>query len=178
MKTLPKVPNAINDKFISITGLVKSFCNKYLNEEYAELSVKLTTKVARKRPSPLISGKENSWAAGIIHAIGSTNFVFDKSQKPYIQFHDIEKYFNLSSSTITAKSKSIRDMCKIYQLDPEWMLQSRVDANPLVWLVKVNDFIIDIRNAPLEIQIEAFNAGVIPYVPDKQNKDFQDKIEK
>ena len=84
MKTLPKVPNAINDKFISITGLVKSFCNKYLNEEYAELSVKLTTKVARKRPSPLISGKENSWAAGIIHAIGSTNFVFDKSQKPYI----------------------------------------------------------------------------------------------
>ena len=84
----------------------------------------------------------------------------------------------MSSSTITAKSKSIRDMCKIYQLDPEWMLQSRVDANPLVWLVKVNDFIIDIRNAPLEIQIEAFNAGVIPYVPDKQNKDFQDKIEK
>jgi hypothetical protein len=170
MKTLPKVPNAVNDTFMNIVRIIKSFCDDKLNNEYYELSVKLAAKIARKKPSPLLFGKINTWAAGIIHAIGMVNCVFDKSITPNIQFQDIEKHFDLSSSTISSKSKSIRDMCKIYQLDPEWSLPSRIDKNPLVWLVKVNGFIIDIRNAPLELQLEALNAGVIPYIPEKKNK--------
>jgi hypothetical protein len=39
-----------------ITGLVDAFCKEHLNAEYADLCRKLTEKLARKRPSPLVSG--------------------------------------------------------------------------------------------------------------------------
>ena len=38
-------------------GLVEGFCRQHLNDEYAALCRKLTEKLARKRPSPLLSGK-------------------------------------------------------------------------------------------------------------------------
>lgn len=166
--SIPKVPNAINEKFVNIIKLIQEFCNKHLNQEYYDLSIKLAAKIARKRPSPLSTGKINTWAAAIIHAIGSTNFVFDKLEKPYIEFHHMEDFFDLSKSTISTKSKAIKDMFKIYSLDTKWMPPSRVDSSPLTWMVQYNGFIIDIRDAPYEIQLEALNAGVIPYIPDSK----------
>lgn len=37
-----------------IDRLVDGFCREHLNEEYAELCRRLTDKLARKRPSPLL----------------------------------------------------------------------------------------------------------------------------
>ena len=37
-----------------ILGMVETFCRGHLNEEYAMLCRKLTEKLARKRPSPLL----------------------------------------------------------------------------------------------------------------------------
>ncbi len=34
--------------------------------------------LSRKRPSPLSTGRERSWAVGIIYALGQVNFLFDK----------------------------------------------------------------------------------------------------
>lgn len=45
------------------------------------------------------------------------------------------------------------------------MLPSRVDDNPLVRLLNVNDFMMDIRDAPREAQAVAFGRGLIPYIP-------------
>ena len=74
-------------------------------------------------------------------------------------------YFGLSTSTMQAKSKQIRDLLDMYQFDPEWTLPSMVDENPLIWMVEVNGFIMDVRNAPRAIQEEALHKGLIPYVP-------------
>ena len=78
----------------------------------------------------------------------------------------IWEYFDLSSSTMQAKSKQIRDLLGMDQMDPDWSIPSMVDKNPLIWMLEVNGFIIDVRHAPREIQEEAFRKGLIPYIPD------------
>ncbi len=64
-----------------------------------------------------------------------------------------------------AKSKQIRDLLDMYQMTPDWTLPSKIDKNPLIWMIQVNGIIIDARHAPREIQEEAFRKGLIPYIP-------------
>lgn len=164
-KKMPNIPEATQDQYTEIMNIVKKLCKEHLNDEYYELAQELTAKLARKRPSPLLSGRSNTWAAGIIHALGMVNFLFDKSQDPYLSSKDLADWFGLSQSTIGAKSKTIRDMFKMMQMDPRWTLFSNMDNNPMVWMIMVNGFIMDSRNAPYEIQEQAYNAGIIPYIP-------------
>ena len=162
---IPTVPKTSEAVFLSIVDILKSFCDEKLNDEYFELLVALTAKLARKRPSPLLSGRKSSWAAGIAHAIGMVNFVFDKSQSPSITSKEMCEWFGLGQSTVSGKSKTIRDMFKMSQLDPKWCLPSLLEKNPMVWMVSVDGYIIDIRTAPYDLQVAAFEAGVIPYIP-------------
>ncbi len=73
--------------------------------------------------------------------------------------------FGVKKTTMGTKSRLIRDMFEMYQLDPDWTLPSKMDENPMVWRISVNGFIIDARHAPLEIQAEAYRLGLIPYIP-------------
>jgi hypothetical protein len=65
---------------------------------------------------------------------------------------------------------TIRKLMRIHQLDPEWTLPSRMDENPLIWMMKVNGLLMDIRHAPREAQVVAFQKKLIPYIPADQNK--------
>ena len=160
-----QVPKDMQTRFDDITRLTDDFSQAYLNDEYASLCRELTATLCRKRPSPLSQGKTATWACGIIHAVGTVNFLFDTSQTPHVPASQIASYFSLSSSTMQAKSKQIRDVLDMYQMDPNWTLPSKVDDNPLVWMIQVNGLIIDARYAPREIQEEAFRKGLIPYIP-------------
>jgi hypothetical protein len=67
---------------IILTTLIEmtdSFCKQFLNDEYAELCRKLAGVLARKRPSPLLQGKLETWACGIIRTIGRVNYLDDRS---------------------------------------------------------------------------------------------------
>ena len=148
-----------------IIGLIDQFCKDHLNEEYAALCRKLAEKLGRKRPSPLLQGSPNAWASGIVRAIGGVNFLHDKTQTPYMRSTDIDHYLGTSPSTGAAKLAAIRKMLGMHQLDPDWSLPSRLEENPLVWMLKVNGFMMDIRSAPREAQEVAFKKGLIPYIP-------------
>ena len=54
---------------------------------------------------------------------------------------------------------------KMDQLDPNWTLPSRLEDNPMVWMLQVNGFMMDVRHAPREVQEIAFKKGLIPYIP-------------
>jgi hypothetical protein len=162
----PNVPKDMQARFDEITQLTDTFSQAYLNDEYTQLCRQMTATLCRKRPSPLVRGKANTWACGIIHAVGMVNFLFDSSQTPHIPASQIWEYFDLSSSTMQAKSKQIRDLLGTYPMDPNWSIPSMVDQNPLVWMLEVNGLIIDVRHAPRVIQEEAFRRGLIPYIPD------------
>jgi len=148
-----------------IVGLIDQFCKEHLNEEYAVLCRKLAEKLGRKRPSPLLQGSPNAWASGIVRAVGGVNFLHDKSQTPYMRSTDIDHYLGTSPSSGAAKLAAIRKMFKMYQLDPNWTLPSRLEDNPMVWMLQVNGFMVDVRHAPREVQEIAFKKGLIPYIP-------------
>lgn len=160
-----KVPKEMQAIYETIIGLTDPFCEKHLNEEYAQLARLLTAALCRKRPSPLAKGTANGWACGVIYALGFVNFLFDKSHQPYLSAADLCVAFGISKSTGGAKSSEIRRVMNMSQFDPTWCLPSLMDENPMAWMISVNGFIIDARSAPPEIQIAAYEKGLIPYIP-------------
>jgi len=159
------VPKAMEEKFNSIVELTNEFARQHLNEEYAQLIRQATAALCRKRPSPLEKGQVKTWACGITHAIGMINFLFDSSQTPHISVNELYQSFGIAASTGQGKSKLVRDTLNMRQLDPDWCLPSRVEDNPLIWMLSVNGLIMDIRHAPIGAQVEAFRRGLIPYIP-------------
>ena len=155
----------IFDKIVAITDEVAA---EHLNAEYAQTIRYATAALCRKRPSPLLKGRVKSWACGITYAIGSVNFLFDRSQDPFMSAVDLCAAFGVSKSTGGNKSKEVRDILKTFQLDPNWCLPGKMDDNPMAWLISVNGFMVDARNAPREIQEVAYEKGMIPYIPDDE----------
>lgn len=144
-----KVPEQMKSIFEAVVSLTDEVCKKHLNEEYAALARQAAAALCRKRPSPLSHGKANSWACGIVYALGTINFLFDKSQEPYMNASHLCNAFGLSASTGAAKSKAVRDVLKMTQFDPNWCLPSRLDRNPMAWLITVNGFLVDARSMRL-----------------------------
>jgi hypothetical protein len=160
-----KVPKKLLVRYEEITSLTDAVCRNQLNDEYAEMSRKLAAALARKRPSPLQSGRANSWACGIVYTIGFVNFLFDKSFPPYISAEDLCSAFGVAQSTGYNKSKAVRDLFDLIQFDLRWTLPSLMDQNPMAWIISVNGLMIDARHAPRHIQEEAYRRRLIPYLP-------------
>lgn len=167
--TSQQVPKEMQERFDEITRLTDEFSQAHLNDEYASLIRQMTATLCRKRPSPLSTGKVATWACGIIHALGTVNFLFDKSQTPHVSSSEIASYFGLSPSTVQGKSKQIRNLLNIHLMDPDWTLPSKIDSNLMAWMIQVNGLIIDARHAPRWVQEEAFSKGLIPYIPDRKD---------
>jgi hypothetical protein len=167
------VPQPMQEKYDRITTLTDTFAQQHLNDEYAQLIRQTTAALCRKRPSPLNSGKDHTWACGIIHAIGMVNFLFDSTQTPHISPTELYATFGINPSTGQSKSKNIRDTLKMRQFDPDWSLPSKIATNPIVWMVIINGVIIDVRSAPRPIQEVAYTAGLIPYIPDTQGNPIE-----
>ncbi len=162
------IPASSQTAYDAIVGLTDTFCEAHLTHEYQMLCRKLAGVLARKRPSPLLRGRSNTWACAIVRTIGWVNFLDDSSQKPHMKLTAIDKAFGVGESTGQGKAKAIRDLLKIHPLDPAWTLRSRIEDNPMAWMVEINGFVLDARFLKREIQEELYRNGVIPYVPDKR----------
>ena len=68
-------------------------------------------------------------------------------------------------STVSAKAATILAALRTKRMHPAWMLPSRADANPLVWMATVNGMLVDLRAMPREVQEIAYEKGMIPYIP-------------
>ena len=165
MSPTEKIPRAMADKVAAITALTDAFCEKHLNDEYRVLIHRVVGSLARKRPSPLLKGKENVWAAAAVHAIGRINFLDDPSQVPHCKPKILFEFFGIAESTGQNKSREIRETLGMGPMSPKWTLPSRLAENPLVWMLQVNGLMIDIRQAPVELQRLAYEKGLIPFVP-------------
>lgn len=160
-----KVPKKMQAKYDAITALTDAVCAEHLNAEYADLARKLTAKLARKRPSPLVSGRANSWACGVVYALGQVNFLFDQSQEPHIPAKDLCALFGVAPGTGSGKAKITRAAANMSYFNADWMLPSRVDDSVIPWMISYNGFMLDARTLPLDVQVEAYQKGLISYVP-------------
>lgn len=169
MSDAPRVPKAMQEKFAAITRLTDDFCNKHLDEDYRKIITEAVAALSRKRPSPLVRGKENVWAAAVVHAIGATNFLFDSSQLPHCRAPEIYTFFGTAASTSQSKSREIRNMLDMSAFNFKWQLPALLARNPAVWMVQVNGMIFDIRELPAEIQQQAWEQGIIPFLPESSD---------
>src|SRR5260370_42178101 len=85
------VPEAAKPAYDAIVGLTDRFCQAHLTHEYQMLCRKLAEQLARKRPSPLLSGKPQVWACAIVPGIGWANVLADSSQRPHMELSALDK---------------------------------------------------------------------------------------
>jgi hypothetical protein len=159
------VPVAVRPMVEEITAVTDEFCAEHLDEEYARLCRRLTAKLARKRPSPLVRGERRIWAAGIVYAIGRVNFLSDPGQHPHLRTDEMAGLLGVKQQTMANKGRLIMDTLSISLMDPEWSRQDVIEKNPFAWLVEVNGLPVDARMLPEEIQVQAWRQGLIPFVP-------------
>jgi hypothetical protein len=160
-----RIPAQMMQKYEAIITRTNAFCTTFLDDEYAELCRNLTAALARKRPSPLMSGTEKVWACAVVYALARVNFLFDKSQTPHTTIDQLCSWFDVNKNTASGKAKRVLDTMKIRMMDPRWCPPSKLGANMMAWIIQVNGLIVDARYMPLEIQQEAYRLGLIPYVP-------------
>ena len=173
---LAAVPKAFADRFTDLVGLTDAFCDAHLNAEYKDLCREMAVAICQKG-SPVLKGKAEGWAAGIVYALGRVNFLGDPSQTPHMKSKDIAKGFGVSIATMQAKAKVIREGLDLVPFHPDWCLPSMMDENPLVWMLEVNGFLMDIRMAPREAQVVAYEKGLIPYIPADRKEATKDDSE-
>lgn len=159
------VPSSVEPAYAAIIKLIDTICSQHLNSEYAALAHRLVATLARKRPSPIVRGKPEIWACAILYALGTVNFLFDKTQTPHLRAEELCALCGVSASSGANKAKLIRDMLRMGPMDPNWCLPNLVDRNPLAWMLEVNGFVVDVRHMPREVQEIAYAKGLIPYIP-------------
>ena len=160
-----RVPKGWEEFYRGMTAITDDFCRRHLNEEYAELARIAIAALCRKRPSPLRSGKPESWACGVLYALGQVNFLSDKASSPSMPLQELCARFGVGASTGASKAKQVRDALTIRRLDHRWMLPSLIEKSGLAWTVMVDGLPADARDLPLPLQEEAARKGLIPYVP-------------
>lgn len=159
------VPKLMLPTFAAVTELSDAVCAEHLNDDYRDLARDMAAGLCRKRPSPLSSGQPQTWACAILYALGQTNFLSDKASQPYMVMSDLCATFGVSQSTASAKARTIKNALRIRVLDPDWMLPSLIEQNPLIWMAHVNGVLVDLRDMPREVQVIAYEQGAIPYIP-------------
>jgi len=140
------------EKEQKLIEMVSAFCDEKLNKEYKNLCIVLIKKMGRKRTVPFVTGKLEIWASAVINAIGSINFLFDKSFKPYISASDIYEYFGTKNSTVSTKARLIKDMFNMSYYDREFSTSYMNESNPFNDLVMVDDLTVPIDALPEEYQ--------------------------
>ncbi|WP_019617267.1 DUF6398 domain-containing protein [Psychromonas ossibalaenae] len=124
---LNRIPSVMKGRYKEITDLTEQYSCELLNDEYSDLIRSVTATLCCKKPCLLVKGNACAWACAVIHAVGMVNFLFDKSNCPYVSASDLYKHFNISSSNGSLKSKAIRDSLDMYPLCEEWRLPSLKD---------------------------------------------------
>lgn len=160
------VPKGLRAAYDAITALTDAVCGAHLDAEYAALARRMAAALSRKRPSPLAAGQPHTWACRIVHTLGQINFLTDPGTQPFMTTADLCAKFGVGQSTASAKARVISQALDTGRLNPEWSLRGLIDRNPLIWMAEVNGILVDLRDMPREVQQAAFEAGMIPHLPD------------
>ena len=101
------------EKLEEIRRLIHNFCRQYLNDELAGYALKLLDKIGRKKTFTITRGRNEIWAAAIVHVIARLNFLFDREQEYFITADTICDFFNTKKTTVGNKATQIEKTCNI-----------------------------------------------------------------
>jgi tetratricopeptide (TPR) repeat protein len=119
---MQELSNVIADKYEQVIEEIKKFSSEYLNDQYKNICIRAAETLFLKNEEQFKKGKSFSWAAGIVHAIGSINNLFDSNDEPYVKATDLYKAFGISSSTGSSKSKQIKNLLDLSKENKQWIV--------------------------------------------------------
>jgi len=134
------VPVAMRARYEEISAITDDFCRAHLPDEFRDACREVTAALARKRTSPLVSGRAETWACAVALAVGRVNFIFDSSMTQRISRKELCKHFGISPSAGAAKDAFITETLRIGETDPKWTVPSRMEAPPRKSLILHREF--------------------------------------
>lgn len=117
---------ASNERYLEIVNIIKEVCEDNFNKDYLFLAENLSKELFKAQIDALNKGKANSWACGIVHAVGLQNNLFNNKSNVRIKAQDFYKLFNVSSSTGLSKSKEVRS--HVDMKEDKWLI-SNINKN-------------------------------------------------
>ncbi|NLF31434.1 MAG: hypothetical protein GX591_11190 [Planctomycetes bacterium] len=117
------------NRYAELVALLDPFCDAHLNDEYRQFCREMAVEICCE-DSAAMTGKAESWAAGIVYALGQVNSLTDPARAPHMKTPDIAKGFGVAVSTMQGKAKIIREMLNLRAFDPKWTVPGLVDQNP------------------------------------------------
>lgn len=159
-----KIPRAARPYAEQVVAVTDAVCLEHLDAEYADLfrrpaETRTQTSIASDAGDPRI------WGAGVVYAIGQLNFLFDKSQPVHLTADQLGDAVDVKKTTMSNKAQLIRDLLNLSHFDTEFSRRELIERSPLTWMLQVDGLIVDARQLPRALQVEACEMGLIPHVP-------------
>jgi len=104
------VPKAMAARYAEIAKVIEVYCDLKLNDGYKNVCLEVLAKLARKRPSPLVSGRANTWACGIVYTVGAFNGAFDKSKPDRLADSEVAEWFGVAKRTASNQMDKIDEL--------------------------------------------------------------------
>ncbi|GEM_PF-357778 len=159
------VPDALRDRYAQITALTDGFCEKHLDDDDAAAMRELVAQLCCETAA-VARGKAESWAAGVVSRVVHAGAYDMGARHRRPTTHLIAEEFGVSAATVMAKSRVIRQLVDggLPGAPFEVPAPPVLDERDAQWMVEVGGVLLDFREAPRELQVEAFCRGLIPYV--------------
>lgn len=109
-------------KIKAIKEMIEAFCEPNLHRMYKKYILHLCDVVSRKRNLNIARGRNEIWAASLIHTIARLNFLYDDNNPDghRITFDALCESFQTVKSTIGNKTNLIIKTCNIRIGQPEY----------------------------------------------------------
>lgn len=118
---MPTTKPTIHERRIQIEQQAQRFVAKHLSEEYAGLVTKFLDVLEKKHPALLRQGDIKIYAAGVVHALASHNFLFGKGADYQTSPGEIADFYGIKQSGMGQRSAQLSRAIGMSRLDVTWL---------------------------------------------------------
>ena len=111
--SMDDIPEKLRPAVLRIREKLEPVCKSRLTDEYLELGLCLLRDACLAGAE--VGRKPEAWAAGLGHAIGRVNFLFDPAMKPHLSAKEIPELFFVSKGTSLTRCNQL---CDEFDLGP------------------------------------------------------------
>lgn len=159
------IPTSMSDVFQGISALTDQCSQVLLTPEYQQLARYAVAALCRSPHFNANPSEYRSWAVGTLLALGHVNFLFLRSNALQVSKADLCKALQVSQGQGASYMRKVQQHLKMRRFESNWYVRSRIASSPGVWMISLEGKIVDARHLPHELQVLAYQKGLIPSMP-------------
>jgi uncharacterized Zn finger protein len=128
-------------------------CAEHLTPEFLTPGHEMIRALCVSSLTPM-KGRPSHWIAAVIWALEQLNYT-----TPPHSDETIGEWFKVAAKSVSSKGSAIMTALQMQPHDPRWSFTP--ESSPWMWMVKVDNVLIDARNLPEAMQREALRQGAI-----------------